>query len=211
MISFPRTDLFGVGYSDQDFDLPDRQELGGRRPNGEAYGVDYGSALWMASWTTEPLLNARAVAFETDLKTLRGVVHTFEAIDLRRPAPLTGAANDGVLASVGSDNKSLSLSGLAAGQTLSKGDYLSFDYGVNRALHRLEEDVVANGSGITAVFPVQPFLRPGWTVGAAVNLRAPRGVFKLLPGTDAVQRRMTMGKFTTVSFRAVQHLERNPG
>ena len=131
----------------------------------------------------------------------------------RRSEPLRyrdGSANNGVLASVGSDNKSLALTGLKPGQIVAKGDYLSFDYGVNRALHRAEETVTANGSGQSGVFAVQPFLRPGWTVGATVNLKAPRGIFKLMPGTDAVTPRMISSKRGIVTFKAVQHLERNP-
>jgi hypothetical protein len=214
-VSFPRIDvLTAVGFSPPySFEPLLRQELGIRQANGVSIGVDFGSALWAAAYTTEELRNDDALDYQALLASLNGVVHPFEAWDLRRPAPRlypggTAAAN-GVLHSVNANNKALSLSGLNAGQVVSRGDYLSFDYhgevdGDSRALHQLVETIAANGAGLTAEFEVRPHLREGWSLGAAVNLKAPRGIFTMLPGS--IVPKQTRGSFGVISFSAIQFL-----
>lgn len=102
--------------------------------------------------------------------------------DRRRPNPLLdptgsilGVATVTILA-LGGDARELSLAGLPAGYTLSRGDYLSFSYTslavTRQALHRVvDATVVANGSGQAALFEVEPFIRPGTVAGAAVILK----------------------------------------
>lgn len=208
-ISFPRSDILtAVGFSPPfAFDLVSRQELS-RLASGVSTGKDLGPALWFAAFATEELRNDDALDFAAMLDSLDGVINTFEAWDLRRPAPRAhgdGSAADGVLESVNANNKAVALSGLNAGQIVSRGDYLSFDYGANRALHRVAETVTANGSGLTPEFEVRPHLRPGWALTAGVKLRAPRGIFTLMPGS--VVPTQTRGTFGAVSFKIVQHLE----
>lgn len=208
-ISFPLTTLLSAtDFQDQTFQPVSRQELS-RQANGRTIGKDFGSAIWLANYTTKPIFNDDALAYEAALDSLDGVVQTFEAYDLRRPYPrvyLTGAgANDGVLASVNANNKALALSGLVAGQIVSAGDYLSFVYGSSRALHRVVETVTANGSGVTAQFEVRPHVRAGYSISAAVTLKSPRGVFMLMPGS--VVPKASGGQHTVISFQAVQALE----
>jgi hypothetical protein len=206
-ISFPRTTILDFDFADQSFQLVPRQELS-RLANGRTIGKDFGSALWVASYTTQPLADIDAITLEATLDSLDGVIFTFEAFDLRRTMPLlypggTGA-NNGVLNSVNANNKALSLSGLAAGQVVSVGDYLSFTYGSSRALHRVVEAVTANGSGLTTEFEVRPHIRTGWSLSAAVTLKSPRGVFMLVPAS--VSSKPSEGQRSTVSFQAVQSL-----
>jgi hypothetical protein len=207
-ITYPRTDVLDVDIADQTISLVSRQEFGSRQANGTTYGKDFGSALWTVSFTTGPIPNDDALAYEALLNSLDGVIGSFEAYDMRRAYPRlypTGTgANDGVLASVNANNKAISLSGLAVGQVVSVGDYLSFTYGTSRALHQAVETVTADGSGVTGEFEVRPHLRPGWTLSptTAVTLKNPSGVFSLVPGS--VNSRASGALHTVVSFQAVQ-------
>lgn len=209
-IVFPRTDVMSaVDYvaDTVPLQLLARQELS-RTAYGRTIGKSLGSAIWMGDFTTAPLPNYDALAFEAMMNSLDGVTGVFEAGDMRAAAQYpraytTGAFNDtGVLASVNSNNKAISLSGLDAGMQLSVGCYLSFDYAGSRALHQVMEAVAANGGGATAQFEVRPFLRPGWTIGTAVRLKSPRGLFTLQPGSLA--SRMNDNTSSVVSFKVVQ-------
>lgn len=211
-MTFPRADIMSmVDYSTDTAPamLVSRQETS-RLANGATRGKDLGPALWVFSFTTVPLLNEDASAFEAALDTLDGLINPFEAADLRRVMPRAypdGSCNDGVLHSVNANNKALSLSGLVAGQVISAGDFLSFDYGASRAYHRAAETVTANGSGVTPEFEVRPFIRPGWTLSpsTAVKLKNPRGVFTLVAGS--VSSKLIDGLHSQVSFQAQQFLQ----
>jgi hypothetical protein len=187
--------------------LVSRQETS-RQGSGRTIGKDFGSALWLAGYVTKPLPNDDASAFEAVLDSLDGVIQTFEAADLRRVMPRlypTGTgANNGTLLSVNANNKSLALAGLAAGQVVSVGDYLSFTYGSARALHRAVEGVTANGSGTTAQFEVRPYIRPGFTLTNAVTLKTPSGIFCLVPGS--VSSKPSGALHSIVSFQAMQYI-----
>lgn len=210
-ISFPLTTLFDVAQiADQSFQLQSRQELS-RMASGITIAKDFGSALWSATFTTGQMANDDALTLEAKLNALDGSIQLFEAYDLRRPNPKaypdgTGA-NNGVLASVNANNKALALSGLAAGQVVSVGDYLSFDYGASRALHQAVESVTANGSGMTSQFEVRPHIRSGWTLSpsTAVKLKSPRGQFVMLP--NSVSSKSSGALHTIVSFQAIQFLQ----
>lgn len=209
-VSYPRTDILTlVGFSPPfSFDLQQRQELS-TLAGGKTIGKDMGPPLWVATYTTEELRNDDAVDYQAVINSLDGVTRLFEAFDLRRASPRAYpggvGANDGVLRTVNANNKWLSLSGLAAGQIISRGDYLSFTYGTNRALHQAMELVAANGSGTTPEFEVRPLVRSGFSLSAAVSLKAPRGLFSLVPGS--VQPKQTRDKFGQVSFSAGQYIE----
>lgn len=210
-ISFPLTTLFDVArISDQSFSLTSRQELS-RMASGITIAKDFGSALWTATYTTAQMANDDALTLEAKLNALDGSIQLFEGFDLRRVNPKaypdgTGA-NNGVLASVNANNKALALSGLAAGQVITPGDYLAFDYGTSRALHQAVEGATANGSGVTAQFEVRPHIRPGWTISPTTNvtLKSPRGQFVMLPNT--VSSKSSGALHTIISFQAVQFLQ----
>jgi hypothetical protein len=207
-ITYPRTDILDIDIADQTFLLVSRQELGSRSANGTTYGKDFGSALWQVSFTTGPIPNDDALAYEALLNSLDGVIGSFEAYDLRRPYPRAtpdgSGASDGVLASVNTNNKAITLSGLAASQVVSRGDYLSFTYGTSRALHQVMETVTANGSGVTPEFEVRPHLRPGWTLSPAitVKLKNPAGLFSLTSGS--VQPKPSGALHTVISWSGTQ-------
>jgi hypothetical protein len=216
-ITFPRTDVMNaqiaglgraIGFTPPfSFEPVERQEIS-RTAGGAPIGKDFGPSLWFGTLTTEELPNDDALDYAALLNSLDGVIGTFEAWDLRRPTPrqyTDGSASDGVLQSVNANNKALRLSGLNAAQIVSRGDYLSFDYGTNRALHRVMETVTANGAGLTPEFEVRPHLRPGWELETDVNLSAPRGIFTRMPGP--ITATQTRGPFGVIAFQIVQYLE----
>lgn len=200
-LSFPLTTLLGTpkGFVGQSFLLKSRQELS-MQTNGVARGKDFGSALWFASYTTVEIPNDDAVAFEALLNSLDGVIQPFEAWDLRRPSPrVTPGTSVGVLSAV-SSGKIITVGSLTSGQVMSAGDYVSFNYSNgSRALHQLCETVTAGNP-----VEVRPHVRPGYTIGASVQVGAPKGLFTLVPGS--VQNRPAGGLHSVVSFEAVQYL-----
>jgi len=206
-ISFPRTDILSVGFSDQTFTLMMRQEYS-RTASGVTYGKDLGDPLWTATYTTQPLANDEAVAYEAKLNSLDGVIHPFEAGDLRKTAPRLYPAADfndvAVIETIGTNNKSISLSGLEAGFVLSVGDFLEFDYGTNRALHQIMESVTADEDGTTTEFEVRPHIRAGAEFGAPVRLKNPSALMALQPGSIKVSA--SGGIHTVISFGAIQVL-----
>ncbi|MHC2666583.1 hypothetical protein ACMA5K_24140 [Bradyrhizobium diazoefficiens] len=207
-ISFPRTDILTPFlFASQSLRLVARQEYS-RLASGVTIGKDLGSALWLADYTTVALPNDDALTLEAKLNSLDGVINAFEAGDIRRPYPKShpdGVFGDtGALQSVNANSKAIRISGLDAGTVLSVGDYLSFTYGGSRALHQVVEAVTADAAGLTAEFEVRPHVRSGWSAGAAITLKQPKGLFTLLPDSVATA---TVGPMdSTVSFKAVQFL-----
>lgn len=154
-----------------------------RTAGGEQLTADLAERLWTGRINIGFQQKHEVGSQEVLVSLLGQAGRSFLMYDRRRPYPLLdptgsilGAASVTILALNGSDARELSLTGLPAGYTLSRGDYLSFAYtslSVSRqALHRVvDATVVANGSGQTALFEVEPFIRPGAVAGAAVTLK----------------------------------------
>lgn len=206
-ITYPRTDILDtveISADSSPLQILQRQEFS-RQANGRTIGKNFGSGLWMGTFVTIPVDNDDALAYEAMLDSLDGVMMPFEAFDVRRKMPRlypSGACNDGAIASVNVNTKAIGLSGLAAGQVVSVGDYLSFDYGDNRAYHRVVEAATANGAGNTPQFEVRPYIRPGWTVSTPVKLKNPRGLFVMMPGSISPKAYGSL--HTVISFQAIQ-------
>lgn len=203
-------DLFGV--RDVTFWPPARQEAS-REASGRTQVKDMGSPLWRSSFTSAPQSLRAAGAFEAALMSLNGSAGTFLAYDPRRPFP--AAYPSGVFgdtAKIGelySENAYLiALSNLAAGFTLSPGDYLGFSYGArpSRALHVItgvaSGSMVADAGGETGALRVFPPLRPGALVGASVTLKRAPCEMRLDAG-GAPPSLIDMAA-TSVSFSATQ-------
>jgi hypothetical protein len=211
MLIFPRTDLFSLCNvaSIRPFWPKYRQEIS-REASGRAQGKDLGPPVWAGSFTTAPQTHVDAGALEAALLSLGGVLRGFEAYDTRRPYPAAHADGDfadtGVILEIGADNKSLRLSGLAAGFQISPGDYLSFDYGVPqaRALHRALSPATASAGLDTGFFEVFPHIEPGALVGAAVTLQRASCIMTLDPDQPAPSVQDLL--FSTQTFSGVQIL-----
>lgn len=194
--------LDSVDYQDQTFQLQSRQEFS-RTAGGVTYGKDLGPALWFAEYTTAPLPNDDAIAFEASLNALGGVIGTFEVYDLRRPYPRQykdGNFTDSGKVASASGTK-LSLKELPASFELKAGDYLSLEVQGQRVLHQIVEDVTADSSGDTIEFAVRPEPWPGTVADIAVTLKKPACRMALLPGSVTTR---VSGVHTVISFQAGQ-------
>lgn len=145
------------------------------------------------------------------IEALDGSINSFYMYDTRRifpivyPNGLTIPAGGIKINSLGANNKSFSLKNCNPAQIFSVGDLLSFDYGANpvrRAMHRVVEASVANGSGVTPVFEVRPHFRVGAAVDLVVTVIKPAVKMRIVPGTfsEGSDTEVT----TTLSFTARQ-------
>ncbi len=88
------------------------------------------------------------------------------------PRGLMLGASVVLIASIGADRQSISLSGLPAGYQLTDGDKFSFSYAsspVRYAFHEVSEPVVADGNGNTPVFGIFPHLPYSLAAGTIVT------------------------------------------
>lgn len=191
------------------FRLDPQQEYSGLG-SGEVLAAELAPTRWMADIKTVPMDRASARVLQARLEALDGAINSFFLYDPWKcvPAADPGGALLGsssvTINTVGVNNKSMSLAGLPAGYVLTEGDHLAFDYGSNpvrRALHRVQETVAANGSGVTPSFEVRPHFRPGVTTSLAVTLIKPAAKMALVPGSLSVQGES--GR-TVISFQAMQ-------
>lgn len=163
------------------FHLPEMLAVS-RTRGGDQLTSDVAERLWTGRMNIGRLQADEARNHEVLVSLLGQAGRTFYVYDRRRPYPqldptgsILGASSVSILA-LGGDPRELSLAGLPVGYTLSRGDYLAFDYTFNavsrRALHRVvASTVVASGAGETALFEVEPFIRPGAVATAAVTLK----------------------------------------
>lgn len=195
------------------FDAPEQVESS-QTAGGEILSAELAPMLWSGSIKLGDMTQIEAAENEMLLDLLRPAGRTAYAYDTRRPGPLNdlsgallGAATP-VIYSIGSARE-LRLSGLPSGYVLTRGDYLSFDYGsapVRRALHRIvPATVIVPVTGITGPFEVTPPLRYGASAGAAVSLIKPACKVRLVPGS--VSKGLTSKTITTgMSFKFIQTL-----
>jgi hypothetical protein len=109
--------------------------------------------------------------------------------------------------SLNADAQRMSLKGLPASYKLTRGDYLSFNYGspVGRALHQIwsPTTTTANASGVTTEFWVTPRIRPGAGIDAVVALEKPSAEMMIVPGSLVTS---DGPRFGSISFEALQVL-----
>lgn len=193
------------------FRLQEQQEYSGLG-SGEILAADLAPQRWTANITTKPMNRLDANRLQARLETLDGSVNAFYLYDPWKCVPAADpggellGASAVTIASIGSNRKSMTLSGLPAGYVLTEGDMLAYDYGTNpvrRALHRISETAIANGSGVTPLFEVRPHIRTGAQVGATVALIKPSAKMVLVPGSLSIDG---SGGFTSISFQAIQTL-----
>lgn len=156
---------------------------------GEVITNEIAPRKWRAELELAPMPLAQAADLQALVEAI-GPSGTFMLHNALRPAPRrdpTGAGVAGAspaLNTLGGNNRSLRVGGLPAGYVLSRGDMLAFDYGGGRrALHRVAETVAASGAGLTPLFEVRPFLRPGYATGAAVTLIRAAAKMMVVPGS----------------------------
>ena len=187
------------------FKLQDNDEVSGLG-SGQIITHDLAPKLWTGELSTVPMRTNEA----RELEALVNIVKrgSFYLYDPRKAVPAKdpyGSLLGGSVVQINSlpNAYSMSLKGLPAGYVLLAGDYLSFDYGspTRRAFHEVAETVTANGSGVTPVFEVGPFIRPGAAVDAIVTLRKPSMRAIIVPGSFDASFSVP---FTTINFSVIQ-------
>lgn len=192
------------------------QLVGNQQVSGMGSGQIIVSDLAPKNWEFEVSLinmesrDARRV--QAAIERLDEGMNSFFLSDPRAAYPVAdyggtilGASVVRINALVGGDARYLSLKGLPAGYVLSAGDMLHFDFGSpsKRALHRIVDGGVANGSGITPNLEVRPHIEPGAAVDAVVTLVRPAARVKIIPNSfdpGTARQMLTTG----MGFRARQ-------
>lgn len=201
-LTFPRTDILdGLHFpaSTPRFKPLWRQEIS-RTAGGVTRVKDMGPLLWNASYLTVPMPRLKAGEVEADLLSLDNGGLLFKGYDPARPFPAsdsTAALTGVTVRAVRGDRRALSLTGLPAGFTLTKGDWVSVDDGSN--LHLLQAVETITGS---TWFEVRPGVRADIAAGDAVTLRYASAYFMVDPGS--VERADVSGLHDTVSWTATQ-------
>ncbi|ODR93522.1 hypothetical protein AUC70_11695 [Methyloceanibacter stevinii] len=215
-LSYPRDFLHDAPLIGLSFDPEPMAELTPLR-SGKVIAKELGPTLWRASFQTDKMAPAEAGAVRAFYASLLSF-HSFYAYDKMREFPLAYVDGfDGLevggqpftgectLADVPSATL-VALEDLPPGFVLSKGDYLSFDYGAGnakRALHMIVQGDAADGAGAVTV-EVAPYVRTGWSAAATVSLYRASAEFIIVPGSYRAPK--TPPHFTTVSFDAMQRL-----
>lgn len=146
---------------------------------GDVLVAQVAAPKWRAEIGLGPMVKTEAARIQGLMEAL-GIGGRFYLYDLRKAGP----ANDRTGAAVGSASVTISaisgrairLAGLPANFQMRAGDMLSFDYGSNpvrRALHRLSENALANGAGLSTLADVSPPIKAGTIVGTPVTLYKP--------------------------------------
>lgn len=121
---------------------------------------------------------------------------TFKGYPLARCRPIahpgSSALPSGTIASIGSNRKTVTLSGLS-GITLQVGDMFTI---ANKDLHQIV--------GVdTGTYEVRPHIWPGVTTGSAVSISKPHCIMAIVPGSVTSTADMASG-IGAVSFQAIE-------
>jgi len=154
-----------------------------RTGSGEQLGADIGVRLWQGEIILGRMTRIEAGEIDVLVDLMAQTGRSFRCYDIRRPFPFrdpNGTAISGFSPVINtlypSEPREIRISGLPAFYILTAGDFLSFSYGSNPgrwALHRVVSTVTAGSGGATPVMEVDPPIRPGAVVGAAVEFRQP--------------------------------------
>lgn len=136
---------------------------------------------WRASLKSIPMTRAAQAGAEALIEDIRDSLETIYAWHPTKQYPVADpdgsvlGASSVTIHTLDDDNRRMRLQGLPVGYVLTRGDLLSFDFSsTHRALHRVvTATVTADGSGITPLFSVTPFIQPGAATSAAVTLVKP--------------------------------------
>lgn len=157
---------------------------------GDVLSSVMGKPKWSVNVTLSGGRHNRNLIEEADIMHLVSRDGTILAYDIRRPFP----ANDPdgwklhdkavTVATIGSNNRSLSLTGLSGQFIVTKGDKYSVLYDTDkRFLFEVMETVQADGTGDTEEFEIWPYIPEALTTGDDVTMRKACGKFKLVAGS----------------------------
>ncbi|MGB5903815.1 MAG: hypothetical protein WBH00_13285 [Xanthobacteraceae bacterium] len=181
------------GWSTQ-FELLWRQEVS-RVAGGRTYVKDLGDPLWTATYQSRSLSVNELDYWRARLDQMQNGAQTFYGRSFSRCRPIkhpgSSALPSGTIATIGTDRKTLTLSGLSS-ITFSVGDM--FQIGTTD-LHR----IVATGASLE----VRPHLWPGVDTGDAVVISKPACVMAIVPGSISSQAAADTGD-GSVTFQAME-------
>jgi hypothetical protein len=194
------------------FDDPENVETN-LTGGGETMRSQLAPQLWVGEARMGVMTRREMAQPDVLLSVLRRPGASFYAYDTRRAFPLmdpTGTILGGSFVGIAAlpNARELSLSSLPPGYVLSRGDYLSFDYGTGagqRALHRVVDlTVTANGAGVTPLFEVTPLIRSNAILSGVTLIRASCKAVLVAGSADkgSTTRFMNSG----MNFRLIQTL-----
>ena len=174
-----------LGIVSATFDIMDTRS-GMMTGGGDVMSASTGPALWHGSISVKPMHWKNRIGLETKANLLKTAGASFKLWhpEQRWPAAyddssvLDGSAI--TIASVSTDNRELTMSGVPVGYQFTSGDAIGFTYGSNPtryAYHRVLEN------SATATVEVQPPIRAGFAVGISVDLVQPVLVAKIVPNS----------------------------
>ncbi|MDX0182704.1 hypothetical protein GOC16_17890 [Sinorhizobium meliloti] len=208
-ITFPRDILASFpGWSPR-FELLFRQEQS-RQASGRTIVKDLGSPLWQADYQSRTMRPNELDRWRAILDSLDGGIQQFLGYSLSRCYPTSYpngswpagsfTGSNANLHTIGANNKSVRVSALAPGFRFKAGDMIRIG---SRDLHRVQEDVTADGAGLTPIFEVRPHLWPGTVTGTAVSVVRPHCYMTVVPGSINTDADMATGR-GSVSFSAIE-------
>lgn len=146
--------------------------------------------LWTARVRLHLVGNDEADQIAAMIESLDGAINTFLFSSPTRAYPQADpdgsilGANTPAINDLGVNNKSMRIEGVGANYRLTRGDLLSFTWSADptrHGMHRVMEDVQADGTGLTPFFEVRPHFRPGTITGLNVTLIKPFTRVMILP------------------------------
>ena len=193
-IEYPRAFPDGVHVATTQFEC---REIVRTSPlgNGGRESIHQWPARWRGAWRTQWLAGEKLGAMQAWLSSLRNGGKSFLGRETGR-APqaghVSGLGGSPAVSAV-TDLDEIAVEGLPAGAALKAGDLFSVSQIVSaihwQALCRVDEDVIADGSGDIAALKFSPPLPAGiFTTDAALEFFAPTALMKLTPGSVAEEQ-----------------------
>ncbi|PWJ81475.1 hypothetical protein C7441_1106 [Pseudaminobacter salicylatoxidans] len=168
--------------------------------------IQNGDKYWTADIETRPLYDDELAAIEAWLARARNGMETviYTPIGKQRlpraywddPNSLIPAKN-GTLNTI-TNGTQLSVSGVAAGLSLTDGDLLSLTTGAYHSLHRVMADAAAAGTSLTVA--VDPPVMSYISAGATVTFKEPKMNARVVPGSVDVGD----GVLPTAKFQLIE-------
>src|SRR5690606_13401971 len=178
------------------FELLFRQEQS-RHASGRTRVKDFGTPIWMATYQSVPLRPNALDEWRARLAALGNGLETFKAWPTSRCWPQAhprgvGAVN-GTIASVGSDNKSLTVTWTGGTTILRVGDYIELN---GQRLHQVT--AVATGP----IYSVAPHFSVGILAGQTVRVNKPGVLMSIVPGS--VNTTAALNGRGSITFQAIE-------
>jgi hypothetical protein len=187
-----------------------------RDGNGTTFNKNLGPAIYRAAIQTVPLKWGKAEQVMALIEAMEDSLASFYVWNPAMPFPQADpggvlyAASTPTIHTINGDGKRIRVQGLPPAYVLTRGDGLESVYATPARRQRsvvVDATVVADGSGVTPLFELTPFLRTGLAVDDAVNFIRPKVAMKIVPGT--LECRAEQDLTSRVSFETVEQPNEN--